>query len=289
MLFRSLVAGEPQIAVRFLNNLGGCRFALHQYQEALQTYLEARKLAEASRNNVAAGELDFNISSLYSHLGQIDAATEAIGRATARLSGPERLAQLPKLLTFLATLQADQGRMPQALDLYRRGIAAADRAGDQEMYALAWNDLGYVYLEHEKLPQAEYALLEAYRVRKLNHLRSVESSYRNLGMLRLGQGDLRAASVLLDRAVALSKQPGGLRPNWEVYYARGHVRLQQSRLQDALDDLRIAARLARNWRRDAFPDDATRVSTENMIQKVHSALVEAANRQIGRASCRERV
>ena len=27
----ALGAGEPQIAVRFLNNLGGCRFALHQY------------------------------------------------------------------------------------------------------------------------------------------------------------------------------------------------------------------------------------------------------------------
>ena len=74
------------------------------------------------------------------------------------------------------------------------------------------------------------------------------------------------------------KQPGGLRPVWEVYYARGRVRLQQNRLQDALDDLRIAARLARDWRREAFPDDATRVSTENMIQEVQSALVEAGGR-----------
>lgn len=274
----ALRAGEPQIAARFLNNLGGCRFALHQYQEALQTYLEARTLAEASHDNATAGKLDFNISSLYSHLGQIDAATAAIGRATARLSGAERLAQLPRLLTHLAALQAEQGRMPEALDLYKQGIAAADRAGDQEMYASAWNDLGYEYLEHEELPQAEHALLEAYRVRKLNHLRSVESSYRNLGMLRLGQNDAPAASALLERAVALSALPGGLRPTWEVHYARGWVRLRQNRLREALDDLRVAARLARDWRRDAFPDDATRVSAENVVQKVHSALVEAGNR-----------
>jgi tetratricopeptide (TPR) repeat protein len=274
----ALHAGELRIAARFLNNLGGCQFALHRYREALQTYLEALKLAEGSHDNATAGKLDFNISSLYSHLGQIDAATEAIGRATARLSGPERLAQLPKLLTYMAGLQAEQERIPQALDLYRQAITAADRAGDAEMYALAWNDLGYVYLEHERFPQAEQALLAAYGVRKLNHLRSIESSYRNLGMLRLGLGDPRGASVLLDRAVALSSQPGGLRPNWEVHYARGCVRLQQNRLQDALDDLRMAALLARNWRRAAFPDDATRMSTENAIQKVHSALVEAGNR-----------
>src|SRR5208283_1038805 len=67
-------------------------------------------------------------------------------------------------------------------------------------------------------------------------------------------------------------------PVWDIHYARGRVRLQQNRLQGALDDLRIAALLARNWRRETFPDDATRVSTENMIRRVHSALVEAGNR-----------
>jgi tetratricopeptide (TPR) repeat protein len=112
-------AGETQIAAQFLNVLGGCRFAVHQYRDALQTYLEARKLAEASHDNATAAKLDLNISSLYAHLGQIDAATEAIARATAQLSAPERRAQLPQLLTHLAALQADQGRMPRALDLYR--------------------------------------------------------------------------------------------------------------------------------------------------------------------------
>ncbi|HUD98914.1 MAG TPA: CHAT domain-containing tetratricopeptide repeat protein [Bryobacteraceae bacterium] len=271
-------AHEPQLQGQFLLALGNCQFALHQYRPALQTYVEARHLAESSHDNVTAGKLDLNISSVYSQLGQIDAATEAIGRALARLTGPQRLALLPKIFAYSASLQADQGRLAPAADLYRQAIAAADRAGDQEMYALAWNELGYAYLEHEKLSQAEHPLLEAYRVRELNHQRTIEGSYRNLGMLRLAQGDAGAASTLLDRAVELSKQPGGLRPNWEVYYARGCVRLQQNRLQDALDDLRISARLARNWRREAFSDDATRISAENMIQKVHSALMEAGNR-----------
>jgi tetratricopeptide (TPR) repeat protein len=274
----ALRADEPRLAAQFLGDLGGCRFALREYREALQTYLEARKLAEAAHDNATAAKLDFNISSLYSALGQIDAASEANGRAMARLSGSERQAQLPRLLAQSAALQAKEGRLPQALDLYRRAILAADRAGDQEMYAMAWNDLGYVYLQHERDSEAEPALLEAYRVRKLNHLRMVESSYENLGMLRLRQGDSGSAAVLLDRAVALSKEPGGLRPNWEVYYARGRMRLRLNRLEGALDDLRIAARLARNWRRKALPDDATRVSTENKIQEVHSALVEAGNR-----------
>ena len=274
----ALRAGDRQTAVRFLNNLGGCRFALHKYHDALQTYLDARNLAEASGDNAAAGKLDFNISSLYSELGQLDAAVESAARAKARLSGQERDSHLPELLIHLATLRAGQERIPEAIDLYRQGIAAADRAGDPEMYALGWNDLGEVYLNHKDFPQAERALLEAYRIRKLNHLRSIESSYRNIGLLRLEQGDVPSASALLDRAVECSRRPGGLLPSWKVYYARGRARLARHRLRDALNDLRIAVQLARTWRRAAPLDDASRVSAENSVQSVHSALVEAGNK-----------
>ena len=270
-------AGEPQVAARFLNNLGACRFALHQYQDALQTFLKARRLAEAAGDQATAGALDFNISSLYSQLGQIDAAVEAENRAMARLSGEERVRQLPKLLIHEAALRAAQNRMPEALALYQQGIAAAGRAGDQEMCAFGWNDLGFVRLKRKELPQAEQALLEAYRTRKLNHFRGLDNSYCNLGMLRLEQGDLSSAAVLLQAAVAGSKQPGGVAPDWLLYFSRGRLRLAQKRLEDALADLRIAARLARDWRRAAPPDDATRISAENSIQEVHAALVQAGN------------
>ncbi len=271
-------AHEPRIAARFLNDVGGCRYALHQNQEALETFLEARKLAESCGDEASAGAMDFNISNLYYQLNEMDAAIAAAGRAAARLSGAARTRQLPQMLIHMAALEAEQGRLAKAAALYRQGIAAADRAGDLETYAAGWNDAGYKYLQRKQLPQAERALLEAYRVRKLNRLRSIESSYRNLGMLRLEQGDTRAAGVLLDLAVARSREPGGARPTWEVYYARGCVRLRQKRLEDALEDLRIAARLARGWRRRAPAGDATRVSTENYIQKVHAALVDAGNR-----------
>ena len=269
---------DQQIASRFLNNLGGCRFALHEYREALRTFLEARRMAEVSGDRSTAGKLDFNISSLYSQLGQVDAALDTLRQAATLLSGQERTRQLPRLLLQMAALHADQGRLPQALDLYRRAIAAADLSGNASLLASALNDLGFVYLEHHELQQAAHPLLEAYRIRKLYGLRGLENSYRNLGVLSLEQGDLPTASRLLDRAVDRSLRLGGVLPNWLMYYSRGCVRLEQNQLPDALNDLRIAARLAADWRREAPPDDASRVSAENVIQKVNAALVEAGNR-----------
>ncbi|HTQ55368.1 MAG TPA: CHAT domain-containing tetratricopeptide repeat protein [Bryobacteraceae bacterium] len=274
----AMAAHETQIATRFLNNLGGCRFALHQYQAALQAFLEARKLTEITGDEVMAGKLEFNISSLYSQLNQPDAAIQALDRAAAYLRGKARRQQLPRLLIEKAALRADSGHLDQAVALYREGVAAADQAGDLEMVAMGWNDLGFEFLEHHDLKRAEPVLLEAYRIRKLNRFRSIESSYRNLGSLRLEQGDIRAASVLLDLAVDYSHKPGGLRPTWEVHYARARVRLEQNRLRDAMEDLRVAARLADEWRRAAPTSDATRIGTENLIQRVYSALVDTGNR-----------
>src|ERR1035438_10931253 len=45
-----------------------------------------------------------------------------------------------------------------------------------------------------------------------------------------------------------------------------------------MQDLRIALRLARDWRWNAPPDDASRVGAEGWLEQVHSAFVEAGNR-----------
>jgi CHAT domain-containing protein len=63
-----------------------------------------------------------------------------------------------------------------------------------------------------------------------------------------------------------------------MYLYRGRVRLAQGRFREALEDLRIALRLARAWRWSTPADDASRMGAEGWLQKVHSALVEAGNR-----------
>jgi CHAT domain-containing protein len=273
----ALAEGEDDLAARATGNLGACQFALHQYQPALRTLLEAHRLAERASDANCAAVLGVNIASLYSEMGELEAAAQWIEGALERMSGKDRRDDLPKLLIQLAIVRARQDRMPEAAGLFRQGTDAADRAGDLELYALGWNRLGEEFLKHGDLPQAEAALLEAYRVRKLHKL-ALDTSYRNLGRLRLEQGDLASASALLDRAVELAARPHGPIPSWDVYHFRGRVRLAQGRFRAALDDLRIAVRLARAWRWSAPPYDAARTGAEGWLDRVYSALVEAGNR-----------
>ena len=266
----------PDLAARAAGDIGSCQFALHQYRPALQSFLEAHRQCVAAGDLSAAAVFEANIASLYSELGELDSAAQWMQNIVGRVTGKDRVV-IPKILIQLATLRARQDRMPEALRLFDQGIEAADRSGDPALVANGWNRLGEEHLKRHELELAEPPLLEAYRIRKLNHL-ALDVSYRSLGLLRLEQGDLHSASSLLDRAVELSAQPQGWIPTWDIYHYRGRVRLAQGRLNDALADLRVAVRLARDWRWNVPPDDTSQVGTEGWLEKVHSALVEAGNR-----------
>src|SRR5215831_15377620 len=270
-------AGLMGLAASGARFTGACQFALRRHTAALASFLEARGLAEAAGDEPELVACDLNIASLYSEIGEVDAAAHWAQELLGRLRGEPGAKHEAKLLILLGSLRARQQRMPEAEELFARGIAAADRSADLVTYAHAWNRLGEEYLKQHNIPAAEGPLLEAYRIRKLNHF-PLDTSYRNLGLLRLEQGDLAAASVLLDRTVELSMLPHPVLALYDGFHHRGRLRLVQGRLREAMEDLRIAVRLAREWRWSVPPDDAARMGSEGWLEKVHSALVEAGNR-----------
>jgi len=249
---------------------------MHQYRGALGSFLAARRLAESAADTSELAILDANVASIHTEMGDYDEAARWIQGTLGRITGTD-LRYFANVEIQFATVRARQKRMPEALGLFRQGIEAASRSGDWTLYSIGWNRLGEEYLKRGELSQAEGPLLEAYRVRKLRQL-PLDTCYRDLGRLRLEQGDLPAASVLLDRAIEISAQPNGPIPVWDAYHYRGRVRLAQGRLEEALADLRVAVRLARAWRWSAPPDDGLRVGAEGWLDPLHSALIETGNR-----------
>jgi CHAT domain-containing protein len=274
----ALAAGNPDLAAVATGDAGGCQFALHQYRSALASFLEARSLAELAGDPSRAAAEDANIASLYSEMGELESAVRWMESSLEHISGRQRSQYLPQLQMQMAVLRAQQGRMAEAEQLFRQGIEGADAAGELELYAQGCNRMGEAFLLNGKPTQAEPALLEAFRVRKLHHL-PLDTSYHRLGRLRLAQGDLASASNLLDRAVELAVHAQNQMPTWDIYYSRGLVRMEQGRLRGALDDLRVAVRLASAWRWSAPAAEAARISAESKLDQVYSALIEAAGRR----------
>jgi len=269
---------SPKISARARSAEGAMQFAMHQYGAALQSFLSARGVAESIGDTSEIGMVDANLASLCTEMGDLENAARWIQGTLTQVTGDDREKHLAQIKIEYATIRARQKRMAEALELFREGIDAAASAGDWNLYAIGWNRIGEEYLKLGALKAAEGPLLEAYRVRKLRDL-PLDTSYRNLGHLRLEQGDLKGASVLLDRAIALAGRPNGPIPAWYAYHYRGRLRLAQGRIREALGDFRVAVRLARAWRWSAPPDDdAMRRGAEGWLALVYSGLVEAGNR-----------
>jgi CHAT domain-containing protein len=273
----ALRAGDARTAAGATGNLGAIRFALHQYRGALESLLEARRMAVAISDSSYSAAIDANLCSLYMEMGDLEEAGRRMQGTLERLSGNDRIEHLAQTQVLLAILRGRQDRMPEALQLFHEGIEGAESQGNWKLAAFAWNRVGEEYLRQGDLGRAESPLLEAYRIRGLRNL-PLDTSYRNLGHLRLEQGDLESAERFLNHAVELAAQPQGPSPGWDVYYYKGRLRLAQGRLAEAMSDLRIAVRLGRAWRWSAPPDDASRIGTEGWLDQVYSAYIDTGNR-----------
>lgn len=122
-------ARDLRTATRAMGNLGGLRFALHQYQGARTALLSARSMAVEAGDESETAALDANLASLYMEMGDLEEAGHRFERVLERLSGRERADHLAETQILLAQLRARQGRMVQALALFREGIAGAESRG----------------------------------------------------------------------------------------------------------------------------------------------------------------
>src|SRR5258708_7215774 len=252
-LYRSVLEeakaqGKAERAGRCLTAIGNCQFATFRYRDALRSYLEARKFAETAQDWANRGGLSANISGLFLQMGDLQDAALSAEQALGDFNRKDFLGGRSRCLILLAVVRAKQGRIEECAALTGQAIDQSYLDGDWTAIAQAWDHLGEEYLAHGGLAAADSALTEGFRVRRLHRLSQLDSSYLNLGKLRLVQGDAESALRLLDQALRRQASAGTLVTPWEVYHARGQARLAEGSPEAALADFGRALDLARQWR-----------------------------------------
>jgi CHAT domain-containing protein len=281
-LFQQLFAqfkalGDLPMAGRCLTSVGGAQFLLFQYRAALNTYLQARGLAEAGKDWANVATLNSNISALLLQMGDLDAAAHSAESALADFNRKNFPGGKSRCLIQLGVIRARQGKTTESAGFMREAVDSAYSEGDLSIVADAWDHLGEEYLARRELPSAEAALTEAFRVRKVHGLTHLTNSYFNLGRLRLAQGDLRSASVLLDDAIRRQTHTDSWINLWSLYHVRGQANLASGRARAAFNDFEKALELAREWRLEVLPADFTRISSEGELEEIYSSFIESAN------------
>ncbi|MCL6545977.1 MAG: CHAT domain-containing protein, partial [Bryobacteraceae bacterium] len=155
-----------------------------------------------------------------------------------------------------AAVEAKGGGGEEAGRLFAEAAREAERAGQPEVEALAWDQWGYELLEAGKGEAAETALLEAFRIRILRRSPAVASSYYTLGLLRLAQGRALEACHLLDRALEGMPNSGLALPLWRVHFERARARRAAGRLAEAQQDYERALELLGRLRLEVLPAES---------------------------------
>jgi len=282
-LFRSVyntdrAVGDLRHAGRSLTWIGACEHGLFRYRDALQTWLEARQLSERVADWGNLGSLGVNISSLYLVMGDLDAAAGAADQALACANRGDFPDGAARAHIQLGIIRAKQGRLEESAAAMGRAIVMAEREGNLSTAAEAWDHYGEELLSHGALPQADRALTEAYRLRKVHRLAKLDSSYYNLGRLRLLQGDAASALHLLDATLKPGHHPDSRISLWALRHARGEALLALGHTADAFGDFRTALDVARQWRLEVLPADFTRISSEVELNQIYSSYIEAGIR-----------
>ncbi|HYP14274.1 MAG TPA: CHAT domain-containing tetratricopeptide repeat protein [Bryobacteraceae bacterium] len=261
--------GDARNVPRFLVGIGISHLSLHRYNDALRALDEAKRDAIRYNYPELLVTIAINRASLFRKLDDRNAAAQTLREVQAIL--PE--SPSPALLIQAGNMSADHADLDRSTAYY---LAAIDRATDEQdisSLAIAWNQLGFLYMKTGQLEKADHALTNSYRVRVLHKNRRIGASYVYLAMLRLEQERPAEALKLLDHALRLRPSEMPIAPPY-LRYQRARALAMLGAQQDALSEYEKAIELAQVWRLDVLPADTFRVSAEVRLHEIFAGFLE---------------
>ena len=276
-------AGDRAAAVDYLMAVGGCQLLSFQYRASLATFLQARQSASALGDHANLGAIAVNLSSLYLQMWDLPAATRAAEEGLRQAALIET--RIPDASYFKAPLLMQLGRIHalladgQASDFFAQGIDAARARNYIGLEALAWDLLGEEHLASERLPEADRAFLEAFRLRRLFLPTELGFSYGHLGALGLARNDIKTADRLTALALDAARRGAPAWPEYLLLHQRGRIRLAQGKVDAALEDFSLALDATAQWRMQVLPARSSLISTNVALEQqiFHSFIQLAAD------------
>lgn len=269
--------GDSKAYLRLTSNLAGCRQAQFDLRGAVKMYEEVRSLALQRGEWEIAGVALINLSSVFSSQWEPDASDASIQEAARYLGPTSRF--YPMLKAQESAMHARRLNHEAALLAAREAAAAADARGDHSLVAQVWDRLGLLFLALNRLDEAQIYLNEAFRMRRLQRLPLLESSYRSLARLRLAQRRPAEALVLIQAAdLARATAPARGAPwVWEADKAAVLAANGESRLARQAYSASIAR--ARAWRSAILPMHSSVLASEvtaSQIAEDYAVLLASA-------------
>lgn len=240
------VKGEEKVVV--LVRLANLHLDIGETQRSIQTYEQAIALARQIGDELHEADA-------LRKLGYILWKTEvnakkSIGLAKEALSITRKHPRKKEYQAVEASVWATIGNVlaglksEKALDVYRKGLRAARRAGNKEREVTILADIGNVYLWRGKFEVAEKYFREALRKAECFYRHAFPSTLLRLGLLfanpKNPAQDLKKAEEFCQRSLRVAEEEGWKREQADAFEALGRLYLIQKKEAEALEVFRKA-------------------------------------------------
>jgi CHAT domain-containing protein len=262
-------------AARSRIGLAACQFMIHNYKAAVANAETALRYGLATKDPDIAVRAGLNLSSVYRRMKDFSAAAHTLRELNPLIPEITDIQAKTQLYLHAATNFSRGGDWERAEPLFHAAIDSSLQEGDLQTAAAAWNQLGYMRLQHNELERADAALTEAFRIRRFAGNHNLSASYIYLGMLRLAQGDAVSARNLLDNAIHLAARTDAAVPGYVLYYWRAKAKTATLDIKGAFADFEKAVNLATRWRQEVLPTDGFRITAEVGLDLVYDDYVQA--------------
>jgi CHAT domain-containing protein len=256
---------------------------LFQYSAALTSSEQGLAAASRAGNMVLQGSANGNISTVYSQLGDLEAARLA---ATKAVDCFRSAAGQPKVNDFLARALANrasinflQNRNAEGYQDSAEAISLATASGDLRLQATVWEARGFALMREDKVSESQNALETEFAIRqKLNDLSGLAVTKEHLAELEIRKSNpnCQTALRLMDEAFAVPSNAFKANAQYYPIHIRAKILLQCGEKLKALDEFKRAVNEATQWRRGALPGDLTSTRTVASLQDVYGDYAQLA-------------
>jgi len=266
---------------RCLFNIGYYYGAIDDYSQALIYYEEALRIARIVKDSDDESECLTNISDIYIQLGSYEKALEYL-RAVLRID-KEKLKEESYVESYVAmdlnnigvTYQkkahhsGNKDDLYNALINYKESLKIARKIDDIETEIKALNNIGRVYIDLERHPDAlkhfKLALKKAERIQDAEETANILT---NIGIVYSRQEDYEQAINYCQRAIDTASLTGKENLLWEAHFEIANAYMKQGDFQKSLKNYKNSISHLENLRSKIQLEElkATYLGTDKRIE-----------------------
>jgi CHAT domain-containing protein len=242
-LRRSEAQKDHRARAKFLIGIANVEAKRSRASAAIANYVKARSLANAVRDRELAATISFNLSQLYLHLGNFEAARVTLQPLTE--SGTLKSPAVASAKVTLSILEASDARSRR---LFLDSLRILEDQGRIGPLCAHWSEFGR-HLERYDRQAAFHAYIEALRLSYLGQPQCRVFALFGLAEHFLQKGDLKSSALYNDAVLeSLPRSPSV--SLWRAQFQRARILAERSPEQ-AFKALEDAIETSNAWRRKA--------------------------------------